>query len=88
MADFRLQIVTPERVVSDEEVTSIIAPGTAGYLGVLAHHAPLLTTLRAGTLTIRRGEKISEYRVEGGFLEVSENVATLLVDAFETAAQD
>lgn len=88
MADYRLQIVTPERVVFDDEVTSIVAPGAAGYLGVLAHHAPLLTTLRPGTLTIRRGEDVNEYHVESGFLEVSENTATLLVDAFEDLAAE
>ena len=71
MADFRLQVVTPERMILDEMVTSIIAPGAAGYLGVLAHHAPLLTTLGDGRLTVRRGEEINEYRVSGGFLEVN-----------------
>lgn len=84
MADFRLQIVTPERVVFDGEVTSIIAPGAAGYLGILAHHAPLLTTLKAGKLTVRRGTDVREYSVSGGFLEVRDNVATLLVDSIET----
>ncbi|KPL05529.1 hypothetical protein AMJ85_11720 [candidate division BRC1 bacterium SM23_51] len=86
MADYRLQIVTPERVVFDENVTSIIAPGEAGYLGVLARHAPLLTTLAEGKLTVRRGEQVSEYRVSRGFLEVYHNVATLLVDSIEPTA--
>lgn len=83
MADFRLQIVTTERVVYDDDVTSIIAPGGAGYLGVLANHAPLLTTLKDGTLTIRKGDRVSEHAVVGGFLEVNNNVATLLVDSAE-----
>jgi F-type H+-transporting ATPase subunit epsilon len=87
MADFKLQIVTAERIVFDDSVTSIIAPGAVGYLGVLAHHAPLLTTLSPGTLTIRRGEKhISQHRLSGGFLEVRDNVATVLCDSFETTA--
>ena len=83
MADYRLQIVTPERVVYDKEVTSIVAPGAAGYLGVLARHAPLLTTLADGTLTIRRGEQTTEHHISGGFLEVHQNVATLLCDSIE-----
>jgi F-type H+-transporting ATPase subunit epsilon len=83
MADYRLQIVTPEKVAYDEQVTSIIAPGGAGYLGVLAHHAPLLTTLRQGRLTIRQGEKTTVYQIDGGFLEVRDNVATLLADSFQ-----
>jgi len=83
MPDFRLQIVTAERIVFDESVTSIIAPGTLGYLGVLAHHAPLLTTLSSGKLTIRRDDRTRQYRVQGGFLEVSNNVATILADGLE-----
>jgi len=82
MADFKLQVVTPERIVLDETVTSIIAPGALGYLGVLAHHAPLLTTLSSGRLTVRRADEIREYRIAGGFLEVSNNVATILADSF------
>jgi len=86
MAEFRLQVVTPERVVFDETVTSIIAPGALGYLGVLAHHAPLLTTLAKGKLTIRSGDQITEYDVSGGFLEVAHNVATLLPDSIQAIA--
>jgi len=83
MADFKLQVVTPERIVLDEMVASIIAPGALGYLGVLAHHAPLLTTLSSGRLTVRRADEIREYRIAGGFLEVSNNVATVLCDSLE-----
>jgi F-type H+-transporting ATPase subunit epsilon len=84
MADFKLQVVTPERIVLDETVSSIIVPGTLGYLGVLAHHAPLLTTLSSGRLTVRRADESREYRMAGGFLEVSNNVATVLCDSFES----
>jgi F-type H+-transporting ATPase subunit epsilon len=84
MADFRLQIVTTERVVFDGIVTSIIAPGASGYLGVLANHAPLLTTLVPGTLTVRHGDQVTLYHITGGFLEVNQNVATLLADSLET----
>ncbi|MCX8035741.1 MAG: ATP synthase F1 subunit epsilon [Candidatus Sumerlaeia bacterium] len=84
MPDFRLQIVTAERMVFDEDVTSIIAPGTVGYLGVLAHHAPLLTTLEPGRLTVRRGDHVRQYRISAGFLEVRNNVATILCDSLES----
>jgi len=83
MADFKLHIVTPTQVVYDDTVTSIIAPGALGYLGVLAHHAPLITTLGTGTLTVRRADESREYQIAGGFLEVSNNVATILCDSFE-----
>jgi len=88
MADFRLQIVTTERVVYDDTVTSIVVPGGRGYLGVLAHHAPLLTTLGAGELTIRKGQQTQLYRISGGFLEVNRNVATLLADSLEPVVQE
>jgi F-type H+-transporting ATPase subunit epsilon len=83
MAEFRLQIVTPERVVFDGSVISIIAPGALGYLGVLAHHAPLLTTLGEGKFTVRRSDRIEEYLISGGFLEVRDNIASLLTDSFQ-----
>jgi F-type H+-transporting ATPase subunit epsilon len=83
---FRLKILTLEKSVYDADVKSIIVPGMEGYLGVLAHHAPLTAALQAGKLTVIDAESIeSIYAVSGGFLEVSGNVATLLADAIEQA---
>lgn len=81
MAQFTLQVVTPERVAYKGEITALIIPGAAGYLGVWAHHAPLLTTLREGTMTVQicRGE-LHHYQIRGGLLEVRNNTATVLVD--------
>jgi F-type H+-transporting ATPase subunit epsilon len=87
MATFQFQIHTQEAKVFDEPVESIVVPAETGYLGVLAHHAPLVATLGSGDLTIRKGGgKTQQYRVAGGFLEVRENVATLLVDELEQDA--
>ena len=83
MADFQLQIYTQEAKVLDERVSSIVVPGAEGYLGVWAHHAPLVSTLGEGKLTIRKATEIREHHVAGGFLEVRANTATLLVDRFE-----
>ena len=81
---FQLSVLTPERPVLDEEVVSIIAPGAQGYLGVLAHHAPLITSLVPGKLTIREPNgRVAIYAISGGFLEVSNNKATILADALE-----
>jgi F-type H+-transporting ATPase subunit epsilon len=81
---FRLRIFTLEKSVYDSEVRSIVVPGHEGYLGVLAHHAPLIAALRPGRLTIKdAGGKESIHAVSGGFLEVSANLATLLADAVE-----
>jgi len=83
---FRLSILTPEKTVFEGDVSYIEAPGTEGYLGVLAHHAALVTALATGTLTVREASGAeSRWRVAGGFFEVSNNVATVLADSVSTA---
>lgn len=81
---FHLSVLTPERSVLEEDVTYIQAPGMLGYLGVLAHHAPLISALVPGKLTVREpsGTEV-EYALAGGFLEVSDNQAVILADAME-----
>lgn len=79
---YRLQIITHEQIVFDGEVESLVAPGVMGYLGVWSHHAPLLTTLTEGVMTVRDAqEKTHRYQVKGGVLEVSRNVATVLTES-------
>ncbi len=86
MASFHLSIVTPEETVFDETVTSIVVPGAKGYLGVMAHHAPLISPLIPGKLsiTLPNNEEII-MAVSGGFIEVAGNRATILADATEMA---
>ena len=85
MANFHLSIVTPEDTVFDEEVASLIVPGAKGYLGVLANHAPLISPLQPGKITIRlTGDTELYLAIAGGFLEVANNQATILADAAET----
>ena len=81
---FTLSIVTQEKILLEKEVTSVIAPGSEGYLGILTDHAPLITALKAGKLTIKEeGDIENEYFISGGFLEVSNNMVTMLVDEVE-----
>jgi F-type H+-transporting ATPase subunit epsilon len=90
MADstFTFRLVTPQRLVLEAPVISLQAPGTEGYLGVLAHHAPLITTLKAGRLDVREpGGGVRSFTVTGGFLEVSNNRATVLADSAEAIAK-
>jgi len=86
LATFHLSIVTPEETVFDETVTSIVVPGAKGYLGVMAHHAPLISPLVPGKLTIilQNGTELI-MAVSGGFIEVAGNRATILADAAEMA---
>lgn len=86
MATFTLSIVTPEHVLLEEEVESIVVPGAQGYLGVLAQHAPLITPIMPGRLTMRKSSAVEiVMAIAGGFLEVSNNRATVLADAVEYA---
>jgi F-type H+-transporting ATPase subunit epsilon len=83
MPQFKLEIVTPDRAVLDEEVESLIVPAWEGYLGVLANHAPLLSVIRAGEVTVSKGSNVRRYAIAGGFLEVGNNRAILLADQIE-----
>ncbi len=78
---FHLAILTPEKTVFDGEVEYVQVPGTEGYLGVLAHHAALVTALAQGVMTVRvpNGTE-TRWPVSGGFFEVSNNRATVLAD--------
>jgi F-type H+-transporting ATPase subunit epsilon len=81
---FKLSVVTPERPVIDQEARSIIAPGSEGYLGILTDHAPLITALIPGKLTVTdQANHETSYALSGGFLEVSHNIVTILADAIE-----
>ena len=81
---FQLSVITPTETLLDEQVSSIVVPGSEGYLGVLANHAPLITALAPGRLEVRdaAGEQ-TFYALSGGFLEVSNNKAILLADSME-----
>ncbi len=83
MATTRLEIVTAERVVFSEDVDAVIAPGIEGQLGVLPHHAPLMTTLMPGELLVRKGGEEFSLAITGGFVEVRPDRIIVLADAAE-----
>ena len=83
-AVYNFKILTPNRKALDEEVISIVAPGEAGYLGVLANHAPLITTLQRGKLTVKlHDERPRVFEISGGLLKVANNEAVLLTESIE-----
>jgi F-type H+-transporting ATPase subunit epsilon len=83
MSTIRLEIVTAEQVIYSDEVDIVIAPGVEGELGILPHHAPLMTMLQPGELRFRKeGEEFS-LAISGGFLEVRPDKVVILADAAE-----
>jgi F-type H+-transporting ATPase subunit epsilon len=86
---FKLEVITPDRVVfSEDDVTSVVAPGVEGYLGVLANHAPLMTALAIGHVDFRRADgSADEMAISGGFMEVFENTVTILAETAELASE-
>lgn len=86
MADktFKLEIVTPSRVVFNDSVQSFTVPGTLGSFQVLYNHAPILSSIDIGEVKLvdKMGQAVY-YAVSGGFVEVSENKAVILAEAAE-----
>lgn len=87
MAKLKFEIVTAERVIYSDDVDIVIAPGIEGQLGILPHHAPLLTMLQPGELVVRKEGAETAIFVSGGFLEVMHNRVTVLADAAERAEE-
>lgn len=83
MSGIRIDVVTAERVVYSEEVDVVVAPGIEGQLGILPHHAPLMTTLEPGELLVRKDGEESSMAITGGFLEVRPDRVIVLADACE-----
>ena len=80
MATFQFDLVSPERLLMSEAVDQVDVPGSEGDFGVLAGHAPFVTTLRPGILVVYRGGDALRVVVNGGFAEVNPEGLTVLAD--------
>ena len=80
MTTFRFDLVSPEKLLFSGEVNQVDVPGAEGEFGVLAGHAPLVTTLRPGILVIHGEGGAQRIVVNGGFAEVGANGLTVLAD--------
>lgn len=83
----QLDIVTPERSVVSEAVDELVLPGSEGYLGVRPGHAPLLTTLKIGSIQCRRGKQVIDLAVSWGFAEVLPDRVAILAETAERAEE-
>jgi F-type H+-transporting ATPase subunit epsilon len=73
-------LVSPERLLLSTEADMVTVPGTEGYLGVMAGHAPLVTTLRAGMIDVQTGGQDDRYFIRGGFAEIGPAKITVLAE--------
>jgi F-type H+-transporting ATPase subunit epsilon len=83
----RLEVVTPTGAVVNDEVDIVNAPGYGGDFGVLANHAPFLSTVKIGLLSYQKGNQRENLMISGGFCEVSNNKITFLVESAEYGKQ-
>ncbi len=86
MATLHFELVSPEKLVFSGEVDQVDVPGAEGDFGVLAGHAPMVTTLRPGVLTVKSAGGEQKIVVLGGFAEVSAKGLTILADTADAVA--
>ena len=82
----QLEIVTPERQVYSDTVDSVQLPGSEGELGVLPHHAPLVSTLGVGELRFRKEGTEESFAIVGGFLQVRPDRVVVLAETADLAS--
>ncbi|QQL49101.1 ATP synthase F1 subunit epsilon [Mucilaginibacter ginkgonis] len=75
-----LEILTPDKKVYEGEATSVTVPGTLGSFEILNHHAPIISTLQDGKLTVRGAGKAEAFIITGGVVEVLDNKVTVLAE--------
>lgn len=83
----RCEIVSQDRMVYQGEADIVVLPGAAGEMGILPHHAPLLTTLKYGIIRVRAGGEEQIFTVAGGVAEVQPDIVTVLADAAENVEE-
>jgi F-type H+-transporting ATPase subunit epsilon len=83
----QLEIVTPEKLAYQDEVDAVVLPGSEGELGVLPHHAPLISTLGAGELRLRKGGQEESFAIVGGFLQVLPDKVVVMAETADMASE-
>ena len=75
-----LEILTPDKKVYEGEASSVTLPGTMGFFEILNHHAPIISTLQDGKLTVRNNGKEEVFLINGGVVEASNNKVVVLAE--------
>jgi len=79
MNAYQLSLITPDGLMFDNQVTSLVAPGSEGSLGVLASHAPLVTQLKQGILEIKNNSETTFFTIGEGILEIKDTHDVLIL---------
>ncbi|MGB9879219.1 MAG: ATP synthase F1 subunit epsilon [Anaerolineae bacterium] len=87
MAELRCIVVTPERKVLEDTADAVVVPLPDGELGIYPRHAPLIARLGAGELRVRQEEKVRRFYIEGGFVEVLNDVVSVVTTRTFTARE-
>jgi F-type H+-transporting ATPase subunit epsilon len=82
-----LEIVTPERLAYSDTVDSVVLPGSEGEIGVLPHHAPLVSMLGVGELRIRKDGQEETFAIAGGFLQVRPDKVVVMAETADLASE-
>jgi F-type H+-transporting ATPase subunit epsilon len=82
----RVTIISPERSIFDGDATAVVAPAYDGEVGILPRHAPFMTLLGDGRLTVRQSDAVQSYHVWGGFLQVVNDVVKVVAEYAEGEA--
>ena len=83
----RVSVISPEQVLFDGEATSVVAPAFDGEVGILQHHAPMMTLLGRGTLRLSGGAGEQRFEVEGGFLQVADDQVRVVTERASAIAR-
>ncbi len=83
----RCEIVSQDRLVYEGDADIIVVPGVNGEMGILPHHAPLLSTLGFGILKVRSQGEEEVFAISGGVIEVQPTIVTVLADAAENVME-
>jgi F-type H+-transporting ATPase subunit epsilon len=78
-------VISPEKTVFDGPADAVVAPAWDGEIGILRGHAPLMALLGSGEMRVTRGASVEHFRLVGGFLQVVDNVVTVLSEQAESA---
>jgi F-type H+-transporting ATPase subunit epsilon len=69
----QVTVISPEASMFDGEADAVVAPAFDGQVGILPNHAPFMTLLGEGTLTVRRADTVNRFSIRGGFMQVADN---------------